>query len=574
MAAASIDQLVAAHQFLCGCVQAGLRRVIISPGSRSTPLAIAATEVGNLAWSVHLDERSAAFAALGEAKASGEPVGLVCTSGTAAANYLPAIAEAGQSDVPLVILTADRPPEHISWGVGQSFVQPGLYGSQVRSQILMPVGGDGGIDHALRAGARATITAVRRKGPVHVNWPFRLPLEPSGGPFPSTPSVVVTSDTDHAATLANPASVRAFDDIVSSRTRGIIVAGPAASIMGPAGEQLRAAVIDFATRAGYPIVADVLSGFRGSPDSPLIDQGPHVLEHGSVDADLIIRLGDSPTAKSVRTWSETRADAAHVLLDPHERWHDPGHLATHVFGDAVGPLLSASTVDRRSAHGTWASEIVEAGSAARGVVDALLDETAPWTEAHVARTIGASANGAAVVASSSMPIRDLDTFVSSRQPLDAWSNRGINGVDGVVATAIGVARARPSERVIVHIGDVALLHDIGSVLDAVRQRIPLTIVVPNNNGGGIFSFLPIRDVMPESSFQALFHTPHDTNFDALGGFEGVHHEVVTPATLAGRLADTASADEVTILEARVSILDHVRLHANVHSQVSSLLTGG
>ena len=569
MATNGSDQFSAAHHFLSGCAQAGMSRVIVSPGSRSTPLAVAALSVERLNVSVHLDERSASFAALGEAKVTGEPIGLVCTSGTAAANYLPAIAEAGHADVPLVALTADRPPEHITWGVGQSFVQRGLYGTQVRAEISMPVGGDGGLAHALRAGVRATSTARRSGGPVHVNWPFRLPLEPTGSSFPPVPNVTVPRTS---AAAASSEAIGLLAELTTAGRHGIVVAGPNATRPGEQGRIDRAALIDFARHVGFPIVADVLSGLRGTEDAPLVDMGAHVLEHGVPECDVIVRVGDTPTAKALRLWWESQSAAEHVLLDPHARWHDPSHRATAVFHDDLSLLLTGVHGTTAPSVHDWSQHVVDLGTLARAAAEDVLDRSSEWSEAHLARAIGTTTSSDhVIVASSSMPIRDLDTFTGVDLRPDVFANRGINGIDGVIATSIGVARARSDQRVVVHIGDVALLHDLGSVLDAVRQGVNLTIVVPNNDGGGIFSFLPIRSALDDASFSTLLHTHHGTDLSALDAFAGVSHRRVTMASFVDECSEADARPGVTILEATVSTADHLSVHAEVHAGVRQSL---
>lgn len=569
MATNGSEQLYAAHHFLSGCAQAGMSRVIVSPGSRSTPLAVAASLIEHLNVSVHLDERSAAFAALGEAKVTGEPIGLVCTSGTAAANYLPAIAEAGHADVPLVALTADRPPEHITWGAGQSFVQRGLYGAQVRTEFSMPVGGDGGLAHALRAGVRATSTARNSRGPVHVNWPFRLPLEPTDFSLPPVPTVAAPRTSPAAA---NAEAIGLLADLTTAGKHGIIIAGPNATRPGEQGGADRAMLFEFARHVGFPIVADVLSGLRGTMDAPLVDMGAQVLEHGVPECDVVVRVGDTPTAKGLRLWWESQSTAEHILLDPHERWHDPSHRATAVFHDELSPLLAGvHGTTAPSAH-DWSQHVVHLGTLARAAANDALDRSPEWSEAHLARAIGsATSTRHVIVASSSMPVRDLDAFTSVDLEPDVFANRGINGIDGVIATSIGVARARADQRVVVHIGDVALLHDIGSVLDAVRQGVNLTLVVPNNDGGGIFSFLPIRSALDDSTFSPLFHTHHGTDISALDAFAGVSHRRVTIASFVDELAEADSRPGVTILEASVSTADHLSVHGQVQTSVSRSL---
>ena len=543
-----------------------MHHVVLSPGSRSTPLTVAALDVGGLTHSVHLDERTAAFVALGRAKATGTPVGLICTSGTAAANHLPAIAEAGQARVPIVVMTADRPPELQDWGAGQTFDQTHLFGSQVAGFFAMPVGADAGLDHAIRAGWRATERAATHPGPVHVNWPFRLPLEPTGAPREPIP-VLGSSSTPTA--VPAPQVLGQFADLCG-QPNGIIVAGPFS--VRPQWPQERDAVHELARRTGWPIVADVLSGLRDAPaDVVLVDAADSVLTCENLPApSVVVRLGDTPTAKSVRLWWE-RTHAGHVLIDPLERWQDPSHQSTAVFRNQIHELLS-SAIDGSSADPAWGERWQALGSAARHESDTVLDAWPTWTEAHLARDLGRHApEHATIVVSSSMPVRDLDSFGSARSSVTVHGNRGVNGIDGIIATATGVSQSHPDTSTIVLIGDVALLHDVGSVLGAARSQTNMTIVVPNNDGGGIFSFLPIRDALPDAAYDEVFHTPHGTTFSFLAGHPGISHQDVDSNSFADALRSAVERTGVTILEAAMDTPDSVAVHRAITAAVKERL---
>ncbi len=542
--------------------------MVVSPGSRSTALVVALSQVADLEWSMHLDERSAGFAALGHAKATGCAVGLICTSGTAAANYLPAVSEASLSQVPLVVMTADRPPEHQDWGVGQAFDQTGLFHRQVVAELQMPVGADGGLDHAVRAGWRATWTALDLHGPVHVNWPFRLPLEPTG-PLPPAPTLTgsaprrpVASDTD----------VERLVSTVSSHPRGVIVAGPGAvSTQRP--EDARN-VLDFAAHVGWPVLADALSGLRGH-DGPMVEAADQVVAATPDAADLVLHLGDTPTAKSIRLWWERLPGAEHVLIDPTSRWNDPSHTFTDRYAVDVASLLSEALprVTATTSQSGWIEGWTDRGRRARGALDATIDDEPAWTEIHVSRSLSSALRDDDVlVTSSSLPVRDIDSFSTVASSFEVIANRGINGIDGVVAPSIGVARALMGRRVVVHLGDIALLHDIGSLLDATRQGIDLSIVVANNDGGGIFSFLPIREALDPAEYRRLFHTPHGTTFEFLEAVEGTTHTTVrSTGELHAELEAARRRPGVTVLEAIVDTDQRMDLQARLAAAVASVI---
>ncbi|MFT7473114.1 MAG: 2-succinyl-5-enolpyruvyl-6-hydroxy-3-cyclohexene-1-carboxylate synthase [Verrucomicrobiales bacterium] len=566
MTAPTLDPTAAAEHFFSGAQSAGLSHVVLSPGSRSTPLAIAVSRSPGLSYSLHLDERSAAFAALGRAKSTGLPVGLVCTSGTAAANYLPAISEASLSNIPLVVITADRPPEDQRWGVGQSFDQRGLYHRQVREEITMPVGGDGGEAFSLRAGWRAAATSIERQGPVHVNWGFRMPLEPTSPPIGDGVDLGPAQYRRNQPTKSDIATMIGCLERASSP---LVVAGP--DTLRPHRHRSEAARLTTAlAELGIPVLADCLSGLRGADGRSAIEAPALVTSSAVPASDLIIHLGNTPTSKSTRLWWET-LDAEHVLLDPLDDWQDPSHGMTSRLPCDPIDLLNEIAVSGavKSFSDDWCETWLAAGRrTAERVID-VLESTPITTEAHVARDIGvASADADRIVASSSMPIRDIDTFTSIDCRARVFANRGINGIDGVVSTAIGVQAAATAGRTVVHLGDVAALHDVGGILDAARQGTALTVVIPNNDGGGIFSLLPIRAAIGPDTFDELFHTPHGTTFDFLGGLEGVTH--VRTTDLASALDETSGAQGVSIVEVPVDTESRLQLHDTILSAIAEL----
>jgi 2-succinyl-5-enolpyruvyl-6-hydroxy-3-cyclohexene-1-carboxylate synthase len=328
---------------------------------------------------------------------------------------------------------------------------------------------------------------------------------------------------------------------------GVIIAGPSTVRPGPQASSDREAVWNFARRTGWPILADVLSGIRGSAPGVTVVDCPDLLARSGhlPEARVILRVGDTPTAKSLRQWWEG-SSAEHVLVDPDGRWHDPSHRVTVRIRAGLALLLDqcSGTPDP-----SWAARWATAGHSAREAVDAAL-QSETWTEAQVASSLAGHESIKSIVASSSMPVRDLDTFAQASNPVPVLSNRGINGIDGVISTAIGVTRGT-EQRQTVYIGDVAVLHDIGGLLDAVRQGIDMTVVVPNNNGGGIFSHLPIRGVLEDSEYVPLFHTPHDTDFSFLGHIEGLTFEQATRESFDSILRSAESRSGISVIECPV-----------------------
>ncbi len=566
-----IDATAAAEHFFAGARDAGLAHVVLSPGSRSTALSIAVTRTPDLPYTVELDERTAAFVALGYAASTGRPVGLVCTSGTAAANYLPAVAEASLSNVPLVVITSDRPPEHQHWGVGQSFDQRGLYHRQVRDEITMPVGGEGGARFSVRAGTRSVATALGQRGPVHVNWPFRLPIEPAA---PSITQPTTPHTTAPPAPLVVDGDVEYLSSLLEQASSPLIIAGPhtiARDEPPAAADQLLSA----ATSLGIPVLADVLSGLRHSgADSPCLINSPGlvVTAPNVPEPDVIIRLGHTPTAKAQRLWWE-RQNAAHVLVDPYNEWQDPSHMATARCTSPPAELLAEvakRTRTRDASEGQrWLERWQALGQAVSAALDAALLEWPTVTEAHVARALAeAATSDDCIVASSSMPVRDLDTFAAVSAGPQVLANRGINGIDGVISTAIGTQLGRNTGRTYALVGDVAAIHDIGGLLSAGRNDVALTVVIPNNDGGGIFSLLPIRDVLDDAEFNELFHTPHGTTFAFLASHPGI--TVVQTTDVRNALIQTRNETGVVVIEVVVDTPERLALADAIRAAIATI----
>ena len=526
----------ATGRFWAELAASGVTDVVVSPGSRSTPMAVAARNQDGLRITVLLDERVAGFGALGMAKASGRPVALVCTSGTAAANYLPAVVEAHHSGVPLVVCTADRPPEHRDAGAGQTIDQVKLYGDHVRWYAEAPCDLDQP-DYFARLAVRAATTAGAGPdpGPVHLNWPFRKPLEPQG-PIPRSSSTVgrpvvpvrplVDADVEAVSRLAG--------------RRGLIVSG--ALDVDDAGA---VAIVGFAEAAGWPVVADAGSQLRGR--GPLVLDGAEwVLGRADLAPDVLVRLGGPPSNRAVIDFVESCPAPDRLLVDPRRRWEDPSFGWTQSLASDPAALLGAASAQVGSADGAWAASWIEAAyDAWNGVEEALgsADMLEPLLAAALLRALPPEV---ALYASSSMPVRDAASFwPPDALPRRVLVNRGANGIDGVVSSALGAALAL-DQPVAALVGDVALLHDIGGLLAAALADVDLTVVVPNNDGGGIFSLLPVADGGPEVHFEELFHTPHGVSLRDLANGLGVRHCRVEQAA---ELADAVTkASGVTVIE--------------------------
>ncbi|MCQ3809915.1 MAG: 2-succinyl-5-enolpyruvyl-6-hydroxy-3-cyclohexene-1-carboxylic-acid synthase [Acidimicrobiia bacterium] len=526
----------ATGRFWAELAACGVTDVVVSPGSRSTPLAVAARNQEALRVTVQLDERVGGFCALGMAKASGRPVALVCTSGTAAANYLPAVVEAHHSGVPLVVCTADRPPEHRDAGAGQTIDQVKLYGdhvgwySEVPCDLEQP-------DYFARLAVRAATTAGAgpNPGPVHLNWPFRKPLEPQG-PLPRLSSTVgrpvvpvrplVDADVEALSRLAG--------------RRGLIVSGAL-----DVGDAEAAAIVAFAEAAGWPIVADAGSQLRGR-GSLVLDGAEWVLGHGALSPDVLVRIGGPPSNRAVIDFVESCPASDRLLVDPRRRWEDPSFGWTQALASDPAALLGAASAHMNSADAAWAVSWIETADDAWNGVEEALGSTDLLEPLLAATFLRALPPEVALYASSSMPVRDATSFwPPNALPRRVLVNRGANGIDGVVSSALGAALAL-DQPVAALVGDVALLHDLGGLMAASGSGADLTVVVPNNDGGGIFSLLPAAAGGPDIHFEELFHTPHGVDLGELATGLGVNYSRTESAD---DLADVvAKATGVTVIE--------------------------
>ena len=528
-----------AGAFVDELARCGLHNACICPGSRSSPLTISlARHPAIKAW-VHLDERSASYFALGMAKALGEPVALVCTSGTAAPNFHPAVAEAHNSSIPLLVLTSDRPPELSDWGALQTIDQVRIYGSHAKWSVAMPMPeATAALLAFVRSTAcRAFTTAIDLPaGPIHVNFPFREPLEPASVPadFPrgweDTPTEAWHGRTDGRPFLSVPITERrpipedmeALAAHLASTEQGLIVCGPQLD------SALAKAVTALASRLNYPILADPLSQVRcGTHDTALvIDSYDAILRDpdlsGSLGPKVVLRFGLLPSSGPVTQYLERHREARHVLVDGGGHWKDPSHITSdtvHVdpvlFCDSLSSLLQGERTTS-----TWASRWLKVAEASRSAMQRQLDELEEMFEGKVFSELARLLpEDATLFAGNSMPVRDMDTFFPSvAKPIKFLANRGASGIDGVVSSALGTSAATNGKLVLV-IGDISFYHDMNGLLAAKAQGLDATIIVINNDGGGIFSFLP--QAAYDDVFEPYFGTPHGLTFRASAELYGL-----------------------------------------------------
>lgn len=539
-------------------VRFGMEHATVSPGSRSTPLALALARHPHVLVHVHLDERAAGFFALGIAKATGRPVAVACTSGSATAELLPAVVEASQSRATLVLLTADRPPELRGVGANQTIDQVGLFGGYVRASFDAPVPGDAADeqtwhDLVLRlTGASMGLPP----GPVHLNLPFREPLVGSPDVMAASPP----SGTEFTlSAAAEPEELDALERELTSTTDGLILAGSM--------RESPPTLPDLAARAGWPLLAEPTSNLRVpgalSAGQFLLADARFSNEHVP---EVVLQFGAAPTSRAAlelvrRAGRLVIVDQDHLVADPHRKaaWtlraEPSGFVSELLFGSEPG-------------ESAWLRAWREADGAARTAVDGLLEAWEEPFEGRIARDVAASVPaGGVLVVGSSMPVRDLDAYMAPRE-IGIIANRGASGIDGFVSTALGVSVTDASTTALC--GDLTLLHDVGSLIWSARRAYDCVFVVPNNDGGAIFSFLPQRE-LPE--FEELFATPHGLELDAIcQAARAGHARVEHAADLIPAVERARGAGGVHVVEVPIDRARNVELHAEVHAAVAEALT--
>ena len=541
------DTYLLLRAFVDELARCGLAGACTSPGSRSTPLVLTlARQPGLTCWS-HVDERVAGFFAVGVAKQAGRPAAVACTSGTAAAHYLPAVIEAHEARVPLIVLTADRPPELREVGAGQTIDQIKLYASAAK--WFFEVGTHRATAERLRwmrqLAFRAYETAVKsRPGPVHLNFALRDPLV-LGEPL------APAQDEQPRRRVRRSAPASAVDLELGPRT--IIVAGRHERHDGLA-QALPAA----AAALGVPLLADPLSGARRGPAA--VAHYDELLRDADFAAaqrpDTVLRVGDLPTSKPLRQWLAA-LDARQVAFDPEGAWQDPATVVSEVLdADPAAWARAAAGAGDGVRGGAWLDAWRAADAAAADGIAATLGDT--LSEPGVARALASLPAEVTVFTASSMPVRDVETFWPALDaPPRVLAHRGANGIDGTLAAAFGAAAA--GGRVVVHLGDVALAHDLGALLTARRLGIALTIVLVDNAGGGIFDFLPVAT--QTDAYEEHVATPTGLDAERVAALFGLDYE---PVTALGAIREAPG----TLLHVRTDRAGNVALHRRVHDAVA------
>jgi 2-succinyl-5-enolpyruvyl-6-hydroxy-3-cyclohexene-1-carboxylate synthase len=524
--------------------RAGLRNVVLCPGSRSTPLAMTLASQERIRVWMHVDERSAAFFALGMAKRLAQPVALVCTSGTAAANFLPAVVEAHLTHVPLLIVTADRPHELRDNGAPQAIDQNRLYGTHAKwfVDMALPEASNEALRYVRTLADRAVaLTQAAPAGPVHLNMPFREPLVPTPdrsllpptqrdpvaweGRPENAPYVRVTEARNGAE---HDLLVERLHALISTHEHGLIIAG---SNDDP---ELPVLLVHLAQQSGYPILADPLSQVRSAQSEHVLSSYDAFLRIDSfverVEPQLVLRFGAMPTSKPLLLYLKRYSDCPQIVIDGNAGWEEPTQLASemiHADSRSLCRSLLAFLSTTRGRNEEWTATWERTEAITRQQMQTTMQDFAPLFEGRVFTELAEIVpDGTTLYVGNSMPVRDADTFFwPNKRSVRVMGNRGANGIDGVVSSALGASAAADGPVVLV-IGDLSFYHDLNGLLAARLHGLDLTIVLINNDGGGIFSFLPQASY--SEHFEQLFGTPTGLDFAPVvqmygGTFQRISH---------------------------------------------------
>ncbi len=525
----------------------------MAPGSRSTPLAIALCDRPELSVEVFHDERSASFAALGHGLATTLPAVLLCTSGTAATHFHGAVAEADASAVPILVATADRPPR--LWGIGapQTIKQQNLYGSSVRA-FIEPGVPDSGASDSWRGIAReawlACLGGPSAPGPAQLNLSFEEPLVGQPEPLPETLGFLEARSWPGAEDRDD--GISAVVEAVSGK-RGVIIAGRGVSEPTD--------VIQLARHLRWPLVADHRSGCRLPGESVQHGDSLFRIPGFTDDFEVALVIGEPLSSKVIGLWLGSGVPV--VAAMPPGRWIDPHNSATVAVPERglAGQLIDLAQPSPMDDLSIWLDADATAEQAITGQLEQLT-----VTEPGVLRTVATEVpDGGAIVVSSSMPVRDLEWFAPGRADVETFANRGANGIDGVTSTAIGIAlTGKPTTMVI---GDVAFLHDTNALIALGNRRLDLTIVVIDNDGGGIFSFLSQAELLATDRYEKLFGTPHGTNIAALAAAHGI-----SAVDWVDRGSAISQPSGVQVVIARTERRSNVEVHEQLNTAIADAVT--
>ncbi len=562
----------------------GVKYACISPGSRSTPLTYTLSINRKIKSFIHIDERTSAFFALGLAKATGFPVILITTSGTAVAELYPAIIEAYQQRIPLIVCTADRPSELIGTGANQTINQHNIFKNHIRwfRDLGLPSISETGLHHLQRIAINSFhISLYKDKGPVHLNFPFRKPLEPfsytdevNKGIFKIKPQRGFKNKMELSKQLAK-ISENFLEKIIATE-RGIIITGPM-----DYDRELIKKIKQLSSLLKYPIVADGLSQFRFGTsvnDKNILSsfnslaQADNFLKNH--DPDIIIQFGRTPTSSAIETFF-IRSNADRYLVNSFGDNFDPARNAKAVLAfspnyfcnDLLAQLLSKKFKRQKT---DWLKDFIKADEICENVKTKVIKKSKELNEPSIIREIfNCLPSGSNIFIGNSLPVRDLDNFLSNNSKrFTIYFNRGASGIDGVTSTALGIASRKKTTILIT--GDLSFLHDLNALTVAIKYSIPITIIVINNNGGGIFQSLPIAQKVKR--FTEYFVTPHNLDLSGIVKSFGIDYQLITNRSkLQNHLKKVLDRNFPLVLEIRTDAVNSADLRNTYFNEVKNKL---
>jgi 2-succinyl-5-enolpyruvyl-6-hydroxy-3-cyclohexene-1-carboxylate synthase len=576
--------------FVDELARSGIKNVVVCPGSRSTPLAYGFAANSAIKVWMEYDERSAGFFALGMAKASQCPVALVCTSGTAAANFMPAVVEAHHSRIPLLVLTADRPPELRDNGAPQAIDQLRIYGTYAKwfVEMALPEATNEVLRYARTIAGRAVGTAAASPaGPVHLNMPFREPLTPApipGQPLPAEadrdpvawygranqqPYVTLEQGTRRLA----PEEIEKLVSELAGIEKGLIICGPQDN------PELAEPLVKLAEMLGYPVLADPLSQLRCGPhyrgriisnyDAFLRDS--RFTGSDEFKPEVVLRFGAMPTAKPLLLFLKRYPNCLQIVIDGGDGWHEPTLLAERVIhADPVNFCQDLVKLNPISKNTSWSHSWREVAERAAGALASRMSQLDELFEGRVLAEMIRLPEGATLFVGNSMAVRDLDSFFAgSDHHIKVLCNRGANGIDGVISSALGAAAVSEGPVVLV-LGDLSAYHDLNGLLAAKLHKLNLTIVLLNNDGGGIFSFLPQAGY--SDNFELLFGTPHGLDFEpTVRMYGGDFHRVQSWPEFDAAFDNALHSDGLKVIEVPTNRESNVTMHRQMWAAVYEAL---
>jgi 2-succinyl-5-enolpyruvyl-6-hydroxy-3-cyclohexene-1-carboxylate synthase len=544
-------------------MKAGVKSVVISPGSRSTPLAYAFASTKSLNVYIQVDERSAGFFALGLAKATGEPVVLLCTSGTAASNYFPAVTEAHYARIPLIVITADRPHELREVGAPQAIDQIQLYGNHVKYSVDFPLAEENADvdDYIERHVQRAASVALSAPyGPIHLNVPFREPLLID---FEMDTPTATFIQRMKGIDLLDASTAQFVKEILNKTEKGLLVVGELPIDIDTE------VFWKFAKALNWPVLCDPLSNLRTKVPANCmdlcIDRYDALLKSElfkeKAIPDTVIRLGAQPVSKPLSLFLKKARPETVVLIDESPQFRDPLGIVTHHIQSSVVAFLQINVQKEESSYAkTWGR--------ANDEVSVVMENSSGSDEgAYTQMLFSNLPDGSDLFSGSSMPIRDVDTFFSKTEKnITIFANRGTNGIDGVVSTALGIqaARQRPTWLLI---GDLSFLHDVNGLIVSRFHETDLTIVIMNNDGGGIFSYLPQAE--SGNHFERLFGTPTGLRFEHIAAMYDAQYSSIESIEEFEQELSQEKKKNIRIIEVFTNRKENVIAHRTLWNEITN-----